>query len=162
MIAVRSYGFPYEWSLWTEEEGLVPTGVGRATGMSADGAVVSGNGSTAAFRWTEATSAVPLTPVGGYGSTVANVVSADGSFIVGSSSGIGIPDGGTHAVRWNEAGVATDLGDLASGPIDAIAYDVSADGSVVVGQGAVESSSSVTGFVSEAFRWTEEIGRAHV
>jgi uncharacterized membrane protein len=69
-------------------------------------------------------------------------VSADGSFIVGES--ILFPAGEVRAVRWDPDGEVIDFG-------AGTAWDVSADGSVVVG---------VDGTGLEAFRWTEEDGMA--
>jgi probable HAF family extracellular repeat protein len=79
-------------------------------------------------------------------------LSADGSVIVGTST-----VGGTEfevedeAFRWTEPEGMVGLGDLTGGAFLSKAYDVSADGSVVVGFG-----SSASG--EEALRWTEAEG----
>ncbi len=76
----------------------------------------------------------------GYGSSQALAISADGSVIVGESSG--------HAFRWTAAYGLQDIGTL--GSPWATAYGVSADGAVIVGM----SPRSMYG-PSKAFRWTK-------
>src|SRR5262245_39849141 len=56
-----------------------------------------------------------------------------------------------EAAVWTSSGGMVGLGDLAGGGYGSIAYDVSADGSVVV-----VLASSDSGF--EAFRWTQQDG----
>ena len=58
---------------------------------------------------------------------------------------------GFEAFLWKD-GSMHGLGDLPGGPVNALAAGVSADGSVVVGQGW-----SATGF--EAFRWKDGLMR---
>lgn len=144
---------------WTAEDGLVNlladvTGddvTGTAMGASADGSVLVGsfapNGQGALpFRWTEATGVVAL-ELSSWEDGNATGLSVDGSVVVG----IGIPDGGFgEALRW-ENGVALGLGDLPGGDDYSVAWGISGDGAVVVGQ-----ASGVDG--SEAFRWTESSG----
>ena len=84
---------------------------------------------------------------GGSFSSSALGVSADGSVVVGSSSGTN----GTEAFRWTVTDGMVGLGDLPGGSFGSQANAVSADGSVVVGSG-----SGTNGF--EAFRWTEADG----
>ena len=69
--------------------------------------------------------------------TNASGISADGSAVVG---GYSVINGGSHAYRWTACG-AVGLRDLASGTTNG--YDVSGDGSVVVGFSG-----------ADAFRWT--------
>jgi len=81
---------------------------------------------------------------GGFFGSVAYGVSADGSVVVGASvidSPWPSPDL-WEAFRW-ENGVMSGLGALPGGIFDSVALDVSADGSVVVGQSNENS----------AFRW---------
>ncbi|MBK7948373.1 MAG: PEP-CTERM sorting domain-containing protein [Deltaproteobacteria bacterium] len=143
---------------WTSQGGLVGLGDlggafgfrSYATGVSADGAVVTGNaGSTTsgseAFRWTAAQGMIGLGDLpGGVNVSYGTAVSANGSTIVGyseSSSGI-------EAFRWTSAGGMVGLGDLAGGGFASRALGVSGDGSVVVGYGASASAGQ------EAFIWT--------
>jgi probable HAF family extracellular repeat protein len=152
---------------WTQAGGMVglgdlPGGVffSAANGVSADGAVVVGRGSSSngneAFRWTQAGGMVGLgdLPGGGFFSA-ANGVSADGAVVVGRGNG----GNGDEAFRWTQAGGMVGLGDLAGGPFFSDATGVSADGSVVVGasdNGRVDRQGpggSIGG--SEAFRWTQ-------
>lgn len=73
-------------------------------------------------------------------------VSADGSTAVGTLRN---DAGSSEAFRWTESGGLDLLG------AGTVAYDVSGDGSVVVGEASVE----VGGFqTSTAFRWTESAG----
>ncbi len=72
-------------------------------------------------------------------------VSADGSVVVGTSSG--------QAFRWTSGGGMVGLGDLPGGNFISYAFGVSADGSVVVGSGTTTFS-----FPNEAFRWTSSGG----
>ena len=156
----------YEAFRWTQATGMVglgdlPGGIfdSKATGVSADGSVVVGNGTGfygTAFRWTQATGMVGLgyLPGGGYyAASYASGVSANGSVVVGVSTSAN----GTEALVWQEAFRWTQgtgmvgLGDLPGGSFWSNAQNVSADGSVVVGQ-----SSGAYGY--EAFRWTQGTG----
>jgi probable HAF family extracellular repeat protein len=181
---------------WTQASGMVGLGDlpgadfgSHANGVSDDGSVVVGWGLSTvgcsrgagcrslpgAFRWTSA-GGMTLLGDNEYGSrSIAYGVSADGSVVVGTRSGTGIPE---RAFRWTPDSVMEYLsgGNTALGvsPDGAIAvgfghsgaalrwtmdggmltlgnggaYGVSADGSVIVGIG--------TG--SEAFRWTQASG----
>ncbi|MEX2308600.1 MAG: SUMF1/EgtB/PvdO family nonheme iron enzyme [Pirellulales bacterium] len=123
----------------------------EASGVSDDGSVVVGWSSpgltTQAFRWTQSTGMVALGPGLTVGSR-ANDVSADGSVVAGRR----VRSGGharppiIEAFRWTQTGGTVGLGGFESN-----AYAVSADGSVVVGQGA-------SGSRIEAFRWTQTSG----
>ena len=55
---------------------------------------------------------------------------------------------GSEAFRW-EDGVMAGLGDLPGGNFSSAAFDVTGDGSVLVGQ----ASSAASGSVFEAYRW---------
>ena len=91
-------------------------------------------------------------------------VSADGSVVVGlSQSDSGLPcSGGSceEAFRWTADGGIVGLGDLLGGTFSSRAFDVSADGSIVVGWGAVgppgDPDPSNSDF--EGFRWTPSAG----
>lgn len=114
--------------------------IGDANAVSADGLVVVGAAQQGAFRWTTAGGVEYLPqPAGFTGDAFA--ASADGSFIVGSLEG----PTSARAFRWT-GGVTTDLGN-ASGDFVTRAMGVSADGTVLAGQGN-------TGW----FRWTQAGG----
>jgi probable HAF family extracellular repeat protein len=84
-------------------------------------------------------------------------VSGDGNTVVGWS----MSEAGWEAFRWTEEEGMVGLGDLEGGYFVSSAHDASYDGSVIVGRGASEftSSGSATPNVGrEAFRWTEEEG----
>lgn len=138
---------------WTVGEGMVGLGVlpgggnSIAYGVSADGLTVVGSSSSSggqrAFRWTGGEGMVDLgvLPGGDFSASIARDVSADGSAVVGESSGFA---SGQQAFRWTAGGGMVGLGNLPGAILGSGATGVSADGSVVVGFG-----SSGT----EAFRW---------
>ncbi len=143
---------------WTESGGRALLGdlpggnfQSEALGVSANGSVVVGYGSSAegteAFRWTESDGMVSLGVLPGGNSSFASGISADGFVIVGQSSSTE----GMEAIRWTESGGMVGLGDLPGGVFSSAARGVSADGSVIVGQ-----SYSASGY--EAFLWTESGG----
>jgi probable HAF family extracellular repeat protein len=153
---------------WTSGGGMVGLGdlpggifISAARGVSADGTVVVGQGYSAsgieAFRWTSGGGMVGLGDLpGGIFYSIAWGVSADGSVVVGRgtspSVGLGLPtSGASEAFRWTSGGGMVGLGDLPGGGFFSSAFGVSADGSVVVGQGY-----SASGY--EAFRWTSGEG----
>ncbi len=70
----------------------------------------------------------------GYTISEAHGISADGSTVVGLS-GFNLTAGDFEAFRWTMTGGMVGLGDLPGGAYSSAAYDVSGDGSVVVGQG---------------------------
>lgn len=127
---------------WTSATGMVSLGLisesddrSGASDISNDGEVIVGSSGTAfesrAFRWTAGEGMVPLP---GNNRTVASATSADGSVIVGTD-------------RWTP-GASTPLAGF-------IAYGISADGRVVVGEApGVEPGV----FSSIAVRWTEANG----
>ena len=122
----------------------------NATGISADGSVVSGTSSgLEAFRWTQASGSVGLGSIDELSISQAIGISADGEVVVGQGYSAGVP----NAFRWTADSGMVALGDLPGGNPNngSVAQAVSADGSVVVGQGT-----SAAGF--EAFRWTESGG----
>ncbi len=145
---------------WTAEEGMVslhggsPFLRGGAYDTSSDGSVVVGFGIDSqfveAYRWTEVTGMVGLgnVPGGSPPGSIARAVSSDGSVVAGQGNGAG---SGQEAFRWTEAEGMIGLGDLPGGIFNSEAHDISADGSVIVGE-------STTTVDSEAFRWTEATG----
>lgn len=127
-----------------------------AVSVSADGNVVVGRGtSSGAYRWTLDDGLETLATNG-----LANAVSADGDVVVGAFGLNYVP----RAARWTPDGFYF-LGDLNNAQ-DAYseAFAVSADGSVIVGEGCAEPSigigscSSSNASKREAFRWTEAEG----
>jgi probable HAF family extracellular repeat protein len=149
---------------WTAATGIQILGdiAGGATnstarGISADGNIIVGYGSSAAstalcgicqeaFKWTAETGIVGLGDLpGGNLASAATAISGDGRIIVGS----GTSDVGTAPVTWDSTGIHNlgylPLGSFAAqGTCNAVNYD----GSVIVGY-----SASVNGTM-EAFRWT--------
>lgn len=121
-----------------------------ARAVSADGHTVVGNallvGLDRPFVWRYSTGMMFLLPE--TESAIAHAVSANGSIVVG---------GGTHfsdqAFMWTEAQGITYLETL-SGYSGSSAYDISADGSVIVGSVRNYNPS----YTSMAFRWTEAVG----
>lgn len=140
---------------WTSIDGLqylnVPSGwhFANAEGISAAGDVIVGQGSNGAgtgLRWT----ALGITVVGGgWNSSDASGVSADGSVVAGRYQ----PASYYRALRWTGASGTEDLGSLGqSSALDAIAFAVSGDGSVIVGIARTPIN------VYRAFRWTQGSG----
>ena len=165
----------FEAVKWTvsglESLGDLPGGPTRslAKGVSADGSVIVGwgvsnnnqeEGSTEAFRWTEATGMVGLgdLPDGEFDSDAWSV-SADGSVVVGEANGLyfGGPNSGGQAFRWTAGTGMVSLGNLSGDPFFSFARDVSADGDVVVGQS--DESNSCT---SMGFQWIEGAGMSRL
>ncbi|MFO0900603.1 MAG: dockerin type I domain-containing protein [Pirellulales bacterium] len=136
----------------------------QAVDVSYDGSVIVGKSVSStgvtAFRRTEAEGMVSLGVLtGANGRSEAYAVSGDGSTVVGSSSSKAANSGlFGEAFVWTEADGMQGLGHLhpEAAYVGSVAYDVSADGSVVVG---VSSVLQIGGLVStEAFRWTKESG----
>jgi probable HAF family extracellular repeat protein len=132
---------------WTAGSGVVRLGdlpgaplSSEAQGVSADGSVIVGLGNYnggedqgEAFRWTSTGGMVGLGHLGGGSITaIARGVSADGSVVVGGNRQSF--SGASEAFRWTQGGGMVELADLPGGVISE-AYDVSADGSVIVGRG---------------------------
>ena len=122
-----------------------------AVKVSADGLVVVGYGTTVSgqqvFRWTQGTGMVSLgnLPDSSLKNSLAKNISADGTVIVGS----GDPGSGWNSYRgfrWTQDSGMVNIGSL-NGSTRYEAFGVSADGSVVVGDGG-----------SQAFRWTQNGG----
>jgi probable HAF family extracellular repeat protein len=136
---------------WTASDGMVSLGAQAraANGVSADGSVIVGTTGDNAFRWTQATGIVALRGLSSVGPlNQALATSGDGSVLVGRSKSSGA-SGGEEAFRWTASGM-TGLGGYRS-----VARAVSADGSVVVGDGRGASG-------IEAFRWTASGGRINL
>ncbi|MFO0897317.1 MAG: hypothetical protein U0836_07825 [Pirellulales bacterium] len=139
---------------WTESEGIVPLSAGggfsssiHASAVSEDGKVIVGTmtndiGLTQAYRWTQETGAVPLPDLpGGGGKLSASAVSGEGSTIVGT----GLSESGTESFIWTSQAGTRSLVDVLKGDYNLGAalqgwsllydFDISADGSTVIGTG---------------------------
>ncbi|MBU4524056.1 MAG: autotransporter domain-containing protein [Desulfomicrobium sp.] len=134
---------------WTDATGMLGLGdlpggtFSIASAVNADGSVIVGTGNSVsgyeAFRWTAATDMVGLGDLpGGTFSSSAYAVSADGSVIVGT----GYSASGYEAFRWTDGKGIQSLSallvaegvDLTGWTLNA-AYNISADGSTIVGIG---------------------------
>jgi probable HAF family extracellular repeat protein len=120
-------------------------GISRANGISADGSVIVGTGTSAsgteAFRWTAATGMVGLGDLPGSSfRSDATAISADGTVIVGNSAS----STGSEAFRWTAATGMQGLGVWPGSP-NAVsrAFDVNADGTVIVGNAIVGGTEAV-------------------
>lgn len=108
-----------------------------STGANHDGSVVTGYGFDARFgiqvpfRWTQSTGMVRLPGFQGAANGRAEAISPDGRWTVGRINADGSEDG---PVIWDNQGSIIDL-DPVNLFSQAAAYDVSDDGSVVVGHG---------------------------
>jgi len=123
---------------WTAGGGMVglgalPGGTSKPSygyAVSADGSVVVGISASSlgdeAFRWTSADGMVGLGFLPGDNVSFARSTSADGSTVVGDSTTVNslVPP---RAFRWTQSGGMVSLG-------PGLAYGVSGDGSVAVGQ----------------------------
>lgn len=124
-----------------------------ATGISADGSVVAGfslvGNDIQMFRWTASAGPVLL------GVGAAFDISRDGSTVVGSRFNGSV----SRAIRWTAGTGIVDLGQLPgvgpAGTLFSEGYDVSADGSVVVG---LADASTQAGPPFRGFRWTAASG----
>ena len=126
-------------------------GSSEANGVSGDGQVVVGQSiaaaGTRAFRWSSGTGMVQLNAPNeaGVSFSSASAANQDGSYVAGEARYSGSPD--FRAIRWDGAGVATDLGDLTSDNTgSARARGISADGSIVVGRSTNDAGDS-RGFI---------------
>ncbi len=148
--------------------GLMTGGTYGSAAISADGSVVASRDNSVtvtydqAAVWTATGGMVGLGDLPGgptNSGSSANALSADGSVVVGygTSAGRPIPSGGSTALtreafRWTAATGLVSLGVLPGSYLGTDARAVSADGSVIVGEGT-----NAAGF-PEAFRWTAATG----
>ena len=140
-------------------EPLDPETSSLATGVSADGSVVVGwierNSVAMAYRWTEAGGLRELGVLPGGRGSFATAVSADGAVVVGWSQ----VQEHTESFRWTETGGLESLGPFPGAFGDSAARAVSADGSIIVGEGYVSIVTPRGGCLCpEAYRWTRETG----
>jgi probable HAF family extracellular repeat protein len=112
------------------------------------GNVDIGLAGTTPFRWTQATGmvdigALPTTGSGGFVTSIANGVNADGSVVVGESSYGNVGTLYTHAFRWV----------LTPGTTTGIMTDI---------DGGAATVSSGFGTTTSAFRWTQATGMVNI
>jgi probable HAF family extracellular repeat protein len=147
----------FRWTTTGGRTGLgdLPGGLfdSNGTDISDDGSIIVGTSRSSigdeGFRWTAGTGMVGL----GIATSITNGISGDGSVMVGS---VEFPGFGPQAFRWTAGTGVVGLGDFAGtlpGLYYSIGYDVSSDGTVVIGQGNHSASGSI-----EAFRWTSTTG----
>lgn len=151
-------GVPFRWSAGrlTILKELREGGLGSGDAVSGDGTVVVGETGTISetdlsmtpFRWDPRAGFRPLPAVRG-GEAAAADVSDDGRTIVGL---VERSVRASEAIAWTPRGVRR-LGDLPGGTVRSQATAVSADGSVIVGEGTI---AALPGSYprSEATRWT--------
>ena len=147
---------------WTSSTGMVglgdfpdsnlnPNGRGSyALGVSGDGSIVVGSGSSPdaipvqAFRWTDSTGIAGIGYLTAEPYSEAAAISADGTTIVGTGRSY-------EAFRWTQPTGMVGLGGLLGGDGSSGARAVSADGSVIAG-----GAKSALG--NEPFIWTQATG----
>jgi probable HAF family extracellular repeat protein len=132
---------------WTESSGMVALDehYSVAFGISDDGSVIVGHSENKACLWSDPNGFMSL---GVFGH--ARATSSDGTVVVGWS----YLDNRHEAFRWTESDGMIGLGDLPGGRFESQAFDVSGDGSVIVGIGSTDS----TDLGWEAFIWKSEFG----
>jgi probable HAF family extracellular repeat protein len=125
-----------------------------ALAVSADGTLITGNGSSddigfGAILWNNSITPTSLGELpGGAVTSVATNISPDGTTIIGYSDS----ENGREAFRWTMALGMVGLGDLPAGSFHSRAYAVNNDGSIIAGFGFSD------GDLREAMRWTEATG----
>ncbi len=139
----------------------VPTAAGGSTNQNRAATCVvgyqdAGDGTPYhAFRWTQPSGPQDLGTVDAANNanrfSDAMAVSDDCSVIVGMSQFSATVQ---HAYRWTAAGGMVDIGAPAGAARSSRAFGVSADGSVVVGEGEFVDAGTFSGFRTGAYRWT--------
>jgi uncharacterized membrane protein len=124
-------------------------------GLSPDGRAVVGSafgldGTFQAMRWTAEDGMIGLGTILPYRGSVANAASNGGNVVVGWGYNDIFADT-RQAFRWTPTDGLQAMGDLPGGIFYSNAFDITPDGSVIVGKG-----NSFGGW--EAFRWTAETG----
>jgi probable HAF family extracellular repeat protein len=131
-----------------------------ATGVAADGDVITGYSESAAgtqaFIWTEDDGMLPLSsPPAVFNGTFATNISADGNSIVGY--GISITNGQQQAFRWQSQTGIKVLGALPGYETSSAALATSGDGATIVGA-AINGNAIGFNDYSTAFIWNEDFG----
>lgn len=134
---------------WTPEQGMVELEGGIAHGISPTGTIIVGG--SPAFRWTAETGSVilPPLPVPQFRESGATAISANGSVIVGFNTFGRLTLFQDEAFRWTAQSGTVSLQSLPW--TDTQAFDVSGDGSAIVGTGVRSGQ-------HWAFYWTPETG----
>ena len=127
---------------WTNATGMVAIprlpgkNSGQAEAISSDGSTIVGVSGDLAFYWTSELGTVSLGLAAPWTSSRALGCSEHGETIVG----YGVPTGQiSEAFRWNSTSGFEKLLDLPGGDQKCLANDVSADASIVVGQGSTDA-----------------------
>jgi uncharacterized membrane protein len=136
------------WVDGGEPESLFGT-ASTVSAISGDGIVVVGSINSLAYRWSEESGLTFLGALIEDGSSGASAVSFDGNAIVGKSAS----SEGREAYLWTATDGMIGLGDLPGGTFHGTGRDVSADGTVVVGQS--NTGAGPPGHF-EAFIWTAD------
>ncbi|MFY0677828.1 MAG: autotransporter domain-containing protein [Neptuniibacter sp.] len=138
----------FRWTLagGMQDLGSLGAGYTEALGVNADGGVVVGISSGDAFRWTQAGGMVAILPSVSWSRAYA--VNDDGTVIVGDYHH-NPPGSENMAFIWTQASGKTDLGNF--GGDNSFAFDVSADGSIVVGTADTPTE-------THAFKWASGTG----
>jgi uncharacterized membrane protein len=118
-----------------------------AQDVSADGSVVVGHGTGAAFRWTQTGGLVSLGTLPGSSSSFGFAVSGNGAVVAGSSL---VPGGEFEAWRWTAGGGMQSLG-VPPGATRTDVFGLSGNGSVAAGDFSL-------GGTFQPFRWTQATG----
>lgn len=144
-VAGRTYP-GYAGVRWSKETGTAMTVFqGDARGISGDGAIIVGNTTAGAGRWTQAQGFTLFQASNAQSGVVG--VSSDGSTAVGTRNGI--------ATRWDGL-IPQSLG-LLPGGLQSEATAISGDGQTIVGASGTSNSQ-----VIHAFRWTETEGMVDI
>jgi uncharacterized membrane protein len=140
---------------WTSGSGMQSLGLlqgwnaATASTVNSNGSIIAGVANTASgrklFRWTPGGGHEELAPLAGNGPSAAGV-SENGQIIAGVS--------GVSVYRWTQSGGLQDLG-LLPGYQRMTVTDMTPDGSVIIGYGAIQSFPL---FINEAFVWTQGTG----
>ncbi len=143
----------------------IPTAAGGSTNQNRSATCVvgyqdAGNGTPYhALRWTQATGPQDLGTLDAANNATrqsdAMAASDDCGVIVGTSQ---VNATVQHAYRWTAAGGLVDLSAPAGAARNSRAFGVSADGSVVVGEGEFVDAGTLSGFRTGAYRWTASGG----
>ena len=131
--------FAFRWTTATGMQNLNAGNFSTATGISADGSVITLNYNLNAYRWTAATDTQRLATLGGNWMDASDI-SSDGSVIVGFSRDSA---GDPYAFRWTAGGGTEQIGTYYS-----FARGISGDGNTVTG---FETGSAG---IYRAFSWT--------
>lgn len=135
-------------------------GLGWAVSVSGDGEIVVGNYSGEAYRWTAQGGMQGLGGLYDNNDSAANAISTDGLVIVGSGS-TGMINFPTEAFHWTTLQGMQGLGFLDTSESNwSYAYDVSVDGSVVVGY--CHHRIPTVDEYDEAFIWTLSNGMTRI